>query len=103
MSSTDNDSQNPSDPCTDSEIRDEVLSSSKGHGKFDQRLTFAFFPPASTRELEITKIPFGSTLPKAKSKKKQGPTPPEKRDYLDHMKAHVACLLGEKYSLSKVK
>ncbi|KAL2549364.1 Uncharacterized protein Fot_10894 [Forsythia ovata] len=72
MSYAEDDSHNPSDLRTDSDISGEVQSSLERDGEVEQRSKIAIYPPASTSEPEITRIHLGRALPKEKSKKKQG-------------------------------
>ncbi|KAL2473277.1 hypothetical protein Fot_49013 [Forsythia ovata] len=60
----------------------ETQSSPDHDEEVTQRPTVALFPPASTSKPATTKIPFGRALPKAKSRKKQGPAPMEMRGSL---------------------
>ncbi|KAL2478916.1 hypothetical protein Fot_47930 [Forsythia ovata] len=84
------DSQDPSDPRTDSDIMGEVSFSPEEEGEVEQRSIVSIFPPASTSEPETTKIPLGRAFPKAKSRKNQGPTSTEMRGSLNQQSALFA-------------
>ncbi|KAL2520274.1 hypothetical protein Fot_24197 [Forsythia ovata] len=95
MSSKEDDSQNPSDLRTDSEIRSEVSFSPERKGEVEHMPTFAIYPSTSTSEPKTTKIPLCRALPKAKSKKKHGPAPTEMRPLSDNELLYLPSRLSE--------
>ncbi|KAL2473363.1 Uncharacterized protein Fot_49099 [Forsythia ovata] len=76
----------------------EMQSSPDRDEEVTQRPTVALFPPASTSK--PAKLPFGRALPKAKSRKKQGPAPTEMRGSLYQRGVPSACQLDDELTSS---